>query len=108
MLAAGDAELRPRAEAMRSLLEDAGMSARLVPTRSTAGGGSLPLLELEGPACAIDAEGMGADELARRLRAGDPPVIARVHDGLVLLDPRTLSDDDARSAAAGAVAALSG
>jgi L-seryl-tRNA(Ser) seleniumtransferase len=108
MLAAGDAELRPRAEAMRSLLEDAGMSARLVPTRSKAGGGSLPLLELEGPACAIDAEGMGADELARRLRAGDPPVIARVHDGLVLLDPRTLSDDDARSAAAGAVAALSG
>ena len=33
-------------------------------------------------------------ETARRLRSADPPVIARVHDGRVVLDPRTLSDDE--------------
>jgi L-seryl-tRNA(Ser) seleniumtransferase len=34
------------------------------------------------------------EALARSLRAHDPPVIARIHDGRVLLDPRTLTDED--------------
>jgi seryl-tRNA(Sec) selenium transferase len=34
----------------------------------------------------------GGDELARRLRTGDPPVVARVQEGQVLLDCRTLTD----------------
>ena len=34
------------------------------------------------------------EALARALRAHDPPVIARIHDGRVLLDPRTLTDGD--------------
>jgi L-seryl-tRNA(Ser) seleniumtransferase len=55
------------------------------------GGGALPLLELEGPAVALDGE---PEALARALRAHDPPVIARIHDGRVLLDPRTLTDED--------------
>ena len=28
------------------------------------------------------------------LRKADPPVIARIHDGRVLLDPRTLADEE--------------
>ena len=51
--------------------------------------------------------GLGADGLAARLRAGVPAVVARVHDGGLLLDPRTLDDADAEAVVAAIVAALS-
>ena len=62
-------------------------------TRATGkvGGGALPLLELEGPVVALDS---APEALARALRHADPPVIARISDGRVLLDPRTLTDAD--------------
>jgi L-seryl-tRNA(Ser) seleniumtransferase len=44
--------------------------------------------------------------LATALRAGDPPMIGRVHDGRLLLDPRTLSDDEIPQAVAAVSAAL--
>jgi L-seryl-tRNA(Ser) seleniumtransferase len=53
------------------------------------GGGALPLAELPSFACAIE------EELAAPLRAGDPPVVGVVRDGRLLLDCRTLSDDEA-------------
>ena len=56
------------------------------------GGGALPLLELEGPAVALHRAG-DPEAIMRALRDGDPPVIARIHDGRVLLDPRTLTDE---------------
>ncbi len=70
-----------------------GIGARATVVRATAkvGGGALPLLELEGPAVALEGE---PEALARALRANDPPVIARIHDGRVLLDPRTIADGD--------------
>ena len=36
----------------------------------------------------------GPDAQAARLRAADPPVIGRIHEGRVLLDPRTMTDDE--------------
>jgi L-seryl-tRNA(Ser) seleniumtransferase len=63
------------------------------------GGGALPLLELPGPAVALDPGPAGADALAAALRAGEPALIGRVHGGRLLLDPRTLSDDEVRQAA---------
>ena len=36
----------------------------------------------------------------RALRAGDPPVVGRIEDGRLLLDPRTLADDEASASAA--------
>ncbi len=36
----------------------------------------------------------GADAQAARLRAGDPPVVGRISEGRVLLDPRTMTDDE--------------
>ncbi len=103
MLTAARAELRGRAEAMRAVV---GGGATVIDASSKVGGGSLPLLELNGPVCAVDPGAVGLDELARRLRASDPPVVARAHDGWLLLDPRTLSDAEARTAAERVVAAL--
>jgi L-seryl-tRNA(Ser) seleniumtransferase len=56
------------------------------------GGGAVPMLELPSAACALP----GGEALAARLREADPPVVARIHEGQVLLDCRTLSDDDCR------------
>ena len=44
------------------------------------GGGALPLLELQGPAVALDPGQAGADALAAALRAGDPPLVGRIQD----------------------------
>jgi len=63
-------------------------------TIAKAGGGSLPLAELASFACAVE------EELAAKLRAGDPPVVAVMRDGRTLLDCRTLTDAEAAEAAA--------
>jgi L-seryl-tRNA(Ser) seleniumtransferase len=106
MLTADEDELRERAQLMCDRIAAAGGRARLVEAPAKVGGGALPLLELTGTACAVDPGALALDELARRLRAGDPPLLGRARDGLLLLDPRTLTDDEARSAATAVVAAL--
>lgn len=61
---------------------------------SAAGGGSLPALELHGPVVELDPGPDGAEALAARLRGGDPPLIARVHNARILLSARTLRADE--------------
>jgi L-seryl-tRNA(Ser) seleniumtransferase len=104
MLVAAESELRARAEAMRDAIGPE--RARVITAAGKVGGGALPLLELDGPVCAVDPAPLSLDELAARLRAGDPPVIARAREGWLLLDPRTLDDDGARAAAAAVAVAL--
>ncbi len=103
MLAASESELAARAELILAGLGPA--RGEIVRSTARVGGGALPLLELEGPAVAL----VGAADpvaLAAALRAGDPPVVARVHEGRVLLDPRTLTDGEARQVAGVAGSAL--
>jgi L-seryl-tRNA(Ser) seleniumtransferase len=88
MLAADEGTLAARAAGLAAAI---GERASLSRAAGKTGGGALPLLELEGPVVAIDAE---PQPLARALRRADPPVIARIHDGRVLLDPRTLTDEE--------------
>ncbi|HEX6460010.1 MAG TPA: L-seryl-tRNA(Sec) selenium transferase [Thermoleophilaceae bacterium] len=106
MLTAAEDELAARAELMRSELAEAGVDARVITAAAKVGGGALPLLELSGPVCAVDPAPLSLDELARRLRAGDPPVVGRARQGWLLLDPRTLDDAEAATAASGVIAAL--
>jgi L-seryl-tRNA(Ser) seleniumtransferase len=97
MLDADPEALRARAE--RLAAETGG---EVVESVAKVGGGALPLLELPGPAVALDpdpAVAGGADALAAALRAGDPPLVGRIAGGRVLLDPRTLSDAEAQLAA---------
>jgi L-seryl-tRNA(Ser) seleniumtransferase len=58
---------------------------------SLAGGGSTPEQTL--PTALIAVEGDAVD-LERRLRAGNPPVIARIADERLLLDLRTVAEDE--------------
>jgi L-seryl-tRNA(Ser) seleniumtransferase len=94
MLDADPDVLRARAD---RLAEATG--GQVVDAVARVGGGALPLLELRGPAVALDPGPAGADALAAALRRGEPPVVGRIHDGRVLLDPRTLAEDELDPAA---------
>lgn len=103
MLDAPDGELRDRAQLLARL---AGPAARVSAGASRPGGGSLPTFELPGPVCEIDPSELGADRLCERLRRGDPPVVARIASGSVILDPRTMTDGEAQIAGEAAHQAL--
>ena len=91
--------LRLRAEALaRELSDVGGTKVHVAAGGSVVGGGTFPGVELPGWIVRISpAEGAGdASALAAALRGGDPPVVARVETGEVVLDLRTVdSDDDA-------------
>jgi len=57
---------------------------------SRMGSGSLPERDLPTRVVRLTHASMNASELADRLRRAKPPVIVRVHEGRVLIDPRTL------------------
>jgi L-seryl-tRNA(Ser) seleniumtransferase len=103
MIEAPEEELRERAERMVAAI---GAAAALERESGAPGGGSLADVALEGPVCAVDPGSNGADALLARLRESDPPVIARIVKGRVVLDPRTMSDEDGDLAAAAVRAAL--
>jgi L-seryl-tRNA(Ser) seleniumtransferase len=91
MLAAPLADLEARAAAWAQALG----AGTVVPGESTVGGGSLPGETLPTRLLALDAR--KPNQLAARLRAQDPPIVARVAENQVLLDPRTVpaADDEA-------------
>jgi L-seryl-tRNA(Ser) seleniumtransferase len=62
-------------------------------TVARVGGGALPLAELPSFACAVD------ESLAPALRKHAPPVVGIVRDGRLLLDCRTLTDEEVETAA---------
>ena len=101
MLEADDATLSRRAHELA-----AATGGTVVESTARVGGGALPLLELPGPVVAIDPGPAGATALAADLRASDPAVVGRLHDGRLLLDPRTLTDNEAREVARAVRAAL--
>lgn len=100
MLAADEPELLERATAMSQQI---GPQAEIVSAIAKVGGGALPLLELPGPAVAVTVS--KPEAVAAALRRGEPAVVARIDGGRLLLDPRTLTDEEAM-AAADAVRAL--
>ena len=93
MIAATPQQIKHRASAWLSALDARGTVA---PTRSAVGGGSLPGETLPTYALALDCGGIegGADALTRRLRSGDPPVVARIENDQVYLDPRTVLPEE--------------
>jgi len=95
MIAAEVRELEARAEGWAQMLAVEGIRAQVVSGESTVGGGSLPGQTLPTRLCAVAVD--SPDRLARLLRAGDPPVIGRIEDDRLLLDPRTVLPDQDRS-----------
>jgi L-seryl-tRNA(Ser) seleniumtransferase len=67
------------------------LAVEVVESRSVLGGGSAPGTTLPSRAVAVKAAGISADQILRRLRAWETPVVARVEDDRVLLDLRTVA-----------------
>jgi L-seryl-tRNA(Ser) seleniumtransferase len=99
MMAAQESDLRARAEAWARRL---GGDVR--PSRSTVGGGSLPEETLPTWVVALPADGPQA--LLTRLRRQDPPIVARVEEDRVVLDPRTVLPEEEDLLLASAAQAL--
>jgi L-seryl-tRNA(Ser) seleniumtransferase len=93
MLTLRTAVLAERATRLAALCP-AWAAARVIPGESAVGGGSFPGAVLPTHLVALAPGPIGADALALRLRLSRPPVVARVADGFVLLDPRTLAEED--------------
>ncbi len=103
-IAWSEEEVRARAASWLAALALPG--AELKDSRSAVGGGTLPGVTL--PTTVLALPPGDADAIAARLRAADPPVVARIEEGRVLLDPRTVlpgEDDAVLAAVRGAVAA---
>ena len=95
-------EARARAGVWREALAAMGVAARVIDLEGAVGGGALAEAPVASAGVALD--GLDAEALAARLRAGDPPVVGRIADGVLLLDARTVlpGEDAALIAAVGA------
>jgi L-seryl-tRNA(Ser) seleniumtransferase len=89
-------ELRERAVAFAGAVAARAPSFApcVVEASSAVGGGAAPTVELPTAAVSIDPGPGGAPAFAARLRAGTPPVVARVAEGRVLLDLRTVAREE--------------
>jgi L-seryl-tRNA(Ser) seleniumtransferase len=91
MMRLAAADIRARAEALQTQLSYAEqLKTAIIPGESLVGGGSAPTSSLPTFLLAVTARSLSADELAARLRRNDPPIVARVEEGRVLLDLRTV------------------
>ena len=94
MLREETAAVQARAERLAALV-----GGSVEETVARVGGGALPLAELPSFACAIE------ESLAAPLRVAEPPVIGVTRDGMLLLDCRTLADDEIERVARAVLAA---
>jgi len=92
MLAATPGDIRRRAEALAADLRRAHPELELVVVdgASAVGGGAAPEVEVPTALLAVIHPSLGPERVAGALRAGRPAVLARVADGRLLLDLRTV------------------
>jgi L-seryl-tRNA(Ser) seleniumtransferase len=83
-------EIGKRAEAVAARISSSKLKVEIMDGESILGGGAAPSSVLPTRVLALTSEGLSADELATRLRTSDPPIIARVEEGRVVLDLRTV------------------
>jgi len=92
MIAVSMETLTARADDWVKQLAAAGLEAEILEGRSTVGGGSLPGETL--PTSLVALNGPSPQRLAAALRRADPPVIARIENEQLLLDPRTVQPEE--------------
>ncbi len=90
MLRLSKDEIARRAEKIISRVESPRLKLELLDGESVIGGGAAPSAVLATRLIALTHSHLSADELNARLRAHTTPIIARVEEGRVLLDLRTV------------------
>jgi L-seryl-tRNA(Ser) seleniumtransferase len=89
-------KLRTRAQKIRRMItrEKLPFQVEIREEESATGGGSLPHATLKTFALALSSQTLSAERLSALLRQNDPPIIARIKNDELLLDPRTLFEDE--------------
>ena len=107
MLTQDVAQIRRAAEALH---KGVGKDADIVEGESEVGGGSFPGAKLNTWLVRItpSTQHLAPNTLAERLRGADPPIITRIADDRVLLDPRTILPSEIELVARAVRAALDG
>jgi L-seryl-tRNA(Ser) seleniumtransferase len=100
-------EVGKRAEELAARIHSPKLKVEVLDGESILGGGAAPSSVLATRVLALTCEDLSADELAARLRASEPPITARVEEGRVLLDLRTVfpEQDSAVASAVGRIVA---
>lgn len=95
MISTSPAKIASRAASWAEQLKSHGIAAHTQGGESTIGGGSLPGETLPTTLLALDAThvNMPLDELAKRLRLRKTPIIVRILRDTLLLDPRTVLEE---------------
>ncbi len=95
MISAKPEHIHTRAASWVARLQEHAIAAHLQPGKSTIGGGSLPGETLPTTLVALDASktSIPLDELAQRLRQRPTPLIVRILRDALLLDPRTIFEE---------------
>jgi L-seryl-tRNA(Ser) seleniumtransferase len=83
-------EIGARAERIAERVQLSKLSVEVMDGESVIGGGAAPSAVLATRLLAISHKDLSTDEVAARLRGSDPPIVARVEEGHVLLDLRTV------------------
>ena len=98
MLLASVRTIQQRAEALLKQISSEAISgeiaSELIDGHSTIGGGSAPESSLPTNLIAVQARTRTAAQIEAALRAGSPPVVARIQHDKVLLDLRTVDPED--------------
>ncbi len=95
MLSMTDKDLRKRAQSFADRLKSAKkLSVDLISGSSVIGGGSAPDVHPATTLISIYHDTLSAGELEQKLRESDPPVISRIEKDRVLLDLRTISENE--------------
>jgi L-seryl-tRNA(Ser) seleniumtransferase len=82
-------EIGNRAEAIATKIRSANLNIEIIDGESVIGGGAAPSAVLPTKLLAITSEEFSAEEISTCLRRSNPPIIARVEEGRVLVDLRT-------------------
>lgn len=98
MIYAGAEEIRSRAEALiNQLVPIPGTELEIIEGRSVIGGGTAPTQTLPTFLLAISRHRCSAQELQERLRAQNPPIVARIENDSLVIDLRTVETDDEKA-----------
>jgi L-seryl-tRNA(Ser) seleniumtransferase len=98
MMSLNKTQIGARADALADAVQSNApmIRAEIIDGESVVGGGAAPSSVLPTCLLALTREGLSADELCARLRTTNPPIIARVEEGRVVLDLRTVFPEQDR------------
>lgn len=96
MITAGTEALKEKAERLCSMIRNSSdfYRVQVVATEGQVGGGSTPNQFLQGYSVAVEAEILSLDGIERSLRANEPPIIARIYRDRLMIDMRTVAEDE--------------